>query len=211
MLDPTCGSGAFLFAALNILEPLYEACLDRMEAFVDDLDRVRREAHAREVRGLPQGPGAASARTPTAATSSSSRIILNNLFGVDIMEEAVEICKLRLFLKLVAQVEPDATKTTSASSRCRTSTSTSAPATRWSATRPTTRSRSAVDQQARFRQRDGEDRRQGRGSSADVRRIPPAPDRRRRLRARRTTSWNSRSGSRRWKTNSTATSPANTA
>jgi hypothetical protein len=37
-------------------------------------------------------------------------IILNNLFGVDIMEEAVEICKLRLFLKLAAQVEPDATK-----------------------------------------------------------------------------------------------------
>ncbi|MDZ7344422.1 MAG: SAM-dependent methyltransferase, partial [candidate division KSB1 bacterium] len=32
VLDPTCGSGAFLFAALNILEPLYEACLDRMEA-----------------------------------------------------------------------------------------------------------------------------------------------------------------------------------
>src|SRR6202044_3211957 len=34
-------------------------------------------------------------------------IILNNLFGVDIMEEAVEICKLRLFLKLAAQVDPD--------------------------------------------------------------------------------------------------------
>ena len=31
--------------------------------------------------------------------------IVNNLYGVDIMEEAVEICKLRLFLKLVAQVE----------------------------------------------------------------------------------------------------------
>src|SRR5947207_360018 len=37
-------------------------------------------------------------------------IVLNNLYGVDIMEEAVEICKLRLFLKLAAQVEPDATK-----------------------------------------------------------------------------------------------------
>jgi hypothetical protein len=36
VLDPTCGSGAFLFAALNVLEPLYEACLDRMEALVDD-------------------------------------------------------------------------------------------------------------------------------------------------------------------------------
>jgi hypothetical protein len=32
ILDPTVGSGAFLFAALNILEPLYEACLDRMES-----------------------------------------------------------------------------------------------------------------------------------------------------------------------------------
>ncbi len=39
VLDPTCGSGAFLFAALNILEPLYEACLDRMGVFVADLDR----------------------------------------------------------------------------------------------------------------------------------------------------------------------------
>ena len=35
-------------------------------------------------------------------------IMINNLYGVDIMEEAIEICKLRLFLKLVAQVEkPD--------------------------------------------------------------------------------------------------------
>ncbi len=37
-------------------------------------------------------------------------IIVNNLYGVDIMEEATEICKLRLFLKLAAQVEPDPTK-----------------------------------------------------------------------------------------------------
>ncbi len=39
VLDPTVGSGAFLFAALNVLEPLYEGCLERMQAFVDDLDR----------------------------------------------------------------------------------------------------------------------------------------------------------------------------
>ncbi len=38
VLDPTCGSGAFLFAALNILEPLYEASLDRMQAFATDAD-----------------------------------------------------------------------------------------------------------------------------------------------------------------------------
>ena len=62
-------------------------------------------------------------------------IIVNNLYGVDIMEEAVEICKLRLFLKLVAQVER-----VKDLSRCPTSTSTSAPATRWSASPHWTRS-----------------------------------------------------------------------
>ncbi|MCF8257911.1 MAG: hypothetical protein K9J06_10165 [Flavobacteriales bacterium] len=37
-------------------------------------------------------------------------IILNNLYGVDIMKEAVEIAKLRLFLKLVSTVDVDASK-----------------------------------------------------------------------------------------------------
>ena len=32
-------------------------------------------------------------------------VIVGNLFGVDILPEAVEICKLRLFLKLVSQIE----------------------------------------------------------------------------------------------------------
>ena len=44
VLDPTCGSGAFLFAALNILEPMYTACLERMQGFVDEDDlRLSRE------------------------------------------------------------------------------------------------------------------------------------------------------------------------
>ena len=32
-------------------------------------------------------------------------IIINNLYGVDIMDEAIEICKLRLFLKMVSQID----------------------------------------------------------------------------------------------------------
>src|SRR5262249_16786057 len=39
ILDPTCGAGAFLFAALRILYPLYEACLIRMSALVDEQDQ----------------------------------------------------------------------------------------------------------------------------------------------------------------------------
>ena len=45
VLDPTGGSGAFIFAALNILEPLYEACLDRMEAFLAEWGENGRKAH----------------------------------------------------------------------------------------------------------------------------------------------------------------------
>ncbi len=107
ILDPTCGSGAFLFAALNILEPLYEACLDRMEAFVGDLERSG-EKHRPEKYSDFRKVLAHVAAHPNRRYFIFKSITLNNLFGVDIMEEAVEICKLRLFLKLAAQVEPDA-------------------------------------------------------------------------------------------------------
>jgi methylase of polypeptide subunit release factors len=109
VLDPTCGSGAFLFAALNILEPLYEACLDRMEAFVAELDRSG-EKHRPEKFSDFRNVLERVAAHPSRRYFIFKSIILNNLFGVDIMEEAVEICKLRLFLKLAAQVESDASK-----------------------------------------------------------------------------------------------------
>ena len=106
VLDPTCGSGAFLFAALNILEPLYETCLDRMEAFVADLERSS-VGHAPKKFEDFKATLARVGTHPNARYFTLKSIILNNLFGVDIMEEAVEICKLRLFLKLAAQVDPD--------------------------------------------------------------------------------------------------------
>ncbi len=99
ILDPTCGSGAFLFAAVNILVPLYEACLDRMQAFLnDDLGAGRRYADFREtLKRIEQHPNR--------AYFILKSIVINNLYGVDIMAEAVEICKLRLFLKMVSQIE----------------------------------------------------------------------------------------------------------
>ena len=104
VLDPTCGSGAFLFAALNILDPLYTACLEGMRGFLGDLERTERKHHPETMRDfrevLEQVEKHASVRYFILKS-----IVLNNLYGVDIMEEAVEICKLRLFLKLVAQLE----------------------------------------------------------------------------------------------------------
>jgi len=103
VLDPTCGSGAFLFAALNILEPLYEACLDRMQVFLDELDRSG-EKHRPEKYSDFKKILAQVDKHPNRPYFILKSIIVNNLYGVDIMEEAIEICKLRLFLKLVAQV-----------------------------------------------------------------------------------------------------------
>ncbi|MBZ0198593.1 MAG: Eco57I restriction-modification methylase domain-containing protein [Ignavibacteriaceae bacterium] len=103
ILDPTCGSGAFLFAALNILEPLYEACIYRMREFVEadnELGTGKKHENFRKV--LTDIKLHANEKYYIFKS-----IILNNLYGVDIMNEAVEIAKLRLFLKLVAVVTPN--------------------------------------------------------------------------------------------------------
>ena len=97
VLDPTCGSGAFLFAALNILEPLYEICLDRMEEFhckngklfKDELAEIKDKFRSNQKYFIYKN------------------IILRNLYGVDIMHEATEIARLRLFLKMMAVVDVD--------------------------------------------------------------------------------------------------------
>lgn len=111
VLDPTGGSGAFIFAALNILEPLYEACLDRMEGFLAEWGEEGKKAHPNYHKKFTEVlANVAAPAHPNRRYFVLKSIILNNLYAVDIMEEAVEICKLRLFLKLAAQVEPDSTK-----------------------------------------------------------------------------------------------------
>ena len=104
ILDPTCGSGAFLFAALNILEPLYEACLDRMQVFLDEVGVISESRPARRYSDFREILERI-AQHPNREYFILKSIIINNLYGVDIMDEAIEICKLRLFLKMVAQLE----------------------------------------------------------------------------------------------------------
>lgn len=103
ILDPACGSGAFLFAALNIQYDLYDACLERMEQFVvsaTDSGGGRGQLYSDFHTVLAQ-----VAQHPNRDYFIYKSIIIANLYGVDIMDEAVEICKLRLFLKLAAQLE----------------------------------------------------------------------------------------------------------
>lgn len=91
LLDPACGSGAFLVSAMNTLTNIYSAITGKIE-FLNNayLTGWLKQAHAEH---------------DSLNYYIKKKIITENLFGVDIMEEATEIAKLRLFLALVSSVQ----------------------------------------------------------------------------------------------------------
>ncbi|MCZ6672193.1 MAG: ATP-binding protein, partial [Verrucomicrobia bacterium] len=93
LLDPACGSGAFLVAAMKTLINLYAAIIGKIK-FLHD-------------RNLSSWLSQAEREHKSLSYFIKKRIITDNLYGVDIMEEATEIAKLRLFLALVASAESE--------------------------------------------------------------------------------------------------------
>ncbi|MEW6187288.1 MAG: DNA methyltransferase [Thermodesulfobacteriota bacterium] len=91
LLDPACGSAAFLVAAMKTLINIYAAVIGKIE-FLND-------------RNLKSWLEDVKKKHPSVNYFIKKMIITENLFGVDIMEEAVEIAKLRLFLALVAAAD----------------------------------------------------------------------------------------------------------
>ncbi|MDP2833091.1 MAG: ATP-binding protein [Pseudomonadota bacterium] len=98
LLDPACGSGAFLVAAMKTLVNIYSAIIGRIKFLGDKGLDARLKKWESEHKSL--------------GYFIKRSIITDNLFGVDLMEEATEIARLRLFLALVAsartveQLEP---------------------------------------------------------------------------------------------------------
>ncbi len=97
ILDPTCGSGAFLFAALDILDEVYAAILETAEIHVRSGSVTAAEVLDAITAMRTNGQNLGYVRLKHAS--------LSNLYGLDIMPEAVEIAKLRLFLALAARLE----------------------------------------------------------------------------------------------------------
>jgi hypothetical protein len=96
VLDPSVGSGAFLFSALNILLPIYQKAIFKLREFA----KSKNDGWLIELMGVLNKHAEEYYLT--------KQIILNNLYGVDIVQEATEICKLRLFLQLASHL-PDIT------------------------------------------------------------------------------------------------------
>ncbi|MEO8973618.1 MAG: DNA methyltransferase, partial [Ktedonobacteraceae bacterium] len=91
ILDPACGSGGFLVAAMKTLMNIYGAIQGKISSLHDEtLDRwfqSIQEYHPRPDYYIKK------------------KIITNNLFGVDILEEALEIARLRLYLTLITSAQ----------------------------------------------------------------------------------------------------------
>ena len=81
IIDPACGSGAFLNKAVDVLYEIHKELYD--SKYADDvLDKYVFDS-----------------------LKERRQIIRNNIFGVDLNEESVEITKLSLFLKLATNSE----------------------------------------------------------------------------------------------------------
>ena len=94
IVDPTCGSGAFLFAALNQLEHLYSILLDVAEMHEKSARNPELTSLLEEVK-----------KHPNRKYFVLKHAAQKNLFGVDLMREATEIARLRLFLKLISAID----------------------------------------------------------------------------------------------------------
>jgi hypothetical protein len=99
ILDPTCGCGAFLLAALDTLEPLYTACLDRIGTYMPRHDDTNVRTALLSL--LERQASYANARHFVRDT-----ILRNNLYGIDIMPEAIDVCKQLLLLSVLSTLEP---------------------------------------------------------------------------------------------------------
>lgn len=88
IIDPTCGSGAFLFAALEVLEDVYAHLADK----ISELN--------------PKSPVVQDiASHPNLRYFLRKHASLRNLYGTDIMADAIETAKLRIFLSLASCLE----------------------------------------------------------------------------------------------------------
>lgn len=102
VLDPTCGSGAFLFAALNLLHTIYQSVIEKIEVKLGDWAIEDIKGYETDIANMRNVIDTINLHTNRDYFIYKT-IIINNLYGVDLMEEATEICKLRLFLKLISQ------------------------------------------------------------------------------------------------------------
>jgi len=123
ILDPACGSGSFLIGVYQFLldrhrdwyiENLVPAFIDRksvtdpavLALLPEPTPRGRKKLAQVELPVYKAGTSGDATRTRSdwrLTTAEKKRILLNNIFGVDIDQQAVEVTKLSLLLKVLEE------------------------------------------------------------------------------------------------------------
>jgi len=93
ILDPACGSGAFLIKSVDVLLEIHKAIIEEKDKSGKYTQTVEKGKGKGEYSGFGKYYDEDEARN----------IIKNNIYGVDINEESVEITKLSLFLKITRE------------------------------------------------------------------------------------------------------------
>jgi len=123
ILDPACGSGSFLIGAYQFLldrhrdwyiENLVPVFIDKksvtdpavLALLPEATPRGKKKLAAVELPVYKAGTSGDATRTRSdwrLTTAEKKRILLNNIFGVDIDQQAVEVTKLSLLLKVLEE------------------------------------------------------------------------------------------------------------
>ncbi len=124
IIDPACGSGSFLIGAFQFLldrhrdwyiENLVPVYIDKKESILDPAvlallpeptPRGKKKLAQIELPIYRAGTSGDATRTRSdwrLTTAEKKRILLNNIFGVDIDQQAVEVTKLSLLLKVLEE------------------------------------------------------------------------------------------------------------
>lgn len=92
VLDPACGSGSFLISAYQTLIDYWQKELNQKSKFKgkgEKLEEIEKSFKAKGEKLL--------------TSEKKQRILLDNIYGVDLDEEAAELAKLNLLLKMVGK------------------------------------------------------------------------------------------------------------
>ncbi len=96
ILDPACGSGAFLTQAFDFL-------LKEWTIVIDIIDKLENEKYELKNNGIFANEITKNQRT---IAQVKKDIVNNNLYGVDLNTESIEITKLGLWLKSATKNDP---------------------------------------------------------------------------------------------------------
>jgi len=101
ILDPACGSGSFLLGAFQCLMDWHLDWYTKEYEKTDSIPTVVPEKGKRKKRSDPQAIYQGQGGQWYLSTAEKKRILTNNIFGVDIDANAVEVTKLSLLLKVL--------------------------------------------------------------------------------------------------------------